>query len=942
MTANHPKKLFLLDAMALVYRAYFAFNSSKNAAAPGGGKLVNSKGLNTSTVYGFVNTLLDVINKEKPTHICVVFDTAAPTTRHEEFTAYKAQREEMPEELSLAIPYVKQVVEAFRIPVIGIDGFEADDVIGTLAKRAEQEGFITYMMTPDKDYGQLVTEKVFIYKPARMGNGAEVLGVKEVCAKFEVENPLQVIDILGLWGDASDNIPGIAGVGEKTAKEFIKTYGSVENLLANTADLKGKMKEKVELGAEMAILSKKLATIITDVPVDITFEAMEYIGPDAEQIRPLFAELEFRTLTQKVLGENLQSLNQAEVKPVQGGLFDTDTSEGIETVSSNNPTPFDTIENTPHEYVLVDTPEKRKALLAELLAADNVCFDSETTSLESLDAEIVGLSFSITPGKAYYVPVPEVDGKAVVAEFAPLFANEKVGKTGQNMKYDIAVLANYGIEVKGPLFDTMLAHYLLNPDMRHNMNILAETYLNYQPIKIETLIGKKGASQGTMRNVEVDKLVDYAAEDADITLKLRHIFEPQLTETATRKLFDEIEMPLMPVLADMEREGINLDIEALKDISAGLQADIDLYEKEIYELADLKFNINSPKQLGEVLFLKLKIDANAKRTGATKQFSTAEEVLAKLTDKHPIVQKVLDYRSVQKLKSTYADSLPTLINPATGRIHTSYNQAVAATGRLSSNNPNLQNIPIRTEKGREIRKAFVPRNEEYTILSADYSQVELRIIAHLSQDPGMLEAFNHNYDIHAATAARVYGVDLADVTSTQRRNAKMVNFGIIYGISAFGLSQRLNIPRGEAAEIISNYFAQYGRVKEYMDESIAFARQNGYVETIMGRRRYLRDITSGNAAVRGFAERNAINAPIQGSAADIIKLAMINLDREFKALGVRSKMLLQVHDELVFDLHKTELEQLKPIIKNHMSNAVSLTVPLEVEIGTGINWLEAH
>lgn len=936
MTPHHDKKLFLLDAYALIYRAYFAFANNHR---------YNSKGLNTSAMFGFTNTLLEVLNKEKPTHIAVVFDTPAQTARHEEYTEYKAHREEMPEDLALSIPYIIKIIEAFDIPVIMSDGYEADDVIGTLAKKAEKHGFVTYMMTPDKDFGQLVDENILIYKPARLGNGAEIMGVKEVCAKFEVQTPDQVRDILGLWGDSADNIPGIPGVGEKTAKELIKQFGSIENLLENTDKLKGKLQERVREHGEKAILSKRLATIWIDAPVELEEDKLILSKPKEDLVREVFGELEFRTLMLKVLGETLPvaAPTPKAPKPKDTNQMDLFGGGGEATEEAAAVSPYRNIHDTEHNYILADTPEKRAELVAKLSAVPSFCFDSETTALDELSAEIVGLSFSIKEGEGYYVPVPadEAEAKAVLEEFRGVLESETIEKTGQNIKYDLSVLANYGITVQGPLFDTMVAHYLIQPDMRHGMDLLAQTYLNYAPVKIEELIGKKGKGQGTMRDVEIEKIKEYAAEDADITLQLRNKFEPMLTETSTRKLFDEIEMPLVPVLAGMEREGIKLDKEAMAEFSIRLQKDIETFENDIYELAGERFNLNSPKQLGDILFIKLAIDDKAKKT-ATKQFATGEEILSKLVHKHPIVQKIMDYRMVQKLKSTYVDALPLLINAKTGRLHTSFNQTVAATGRLSSTAPNLQNIPIKTEQGREIRKSFVPRGEGYTLISADYSQVELRIIAHLSGDEGMIEAFSQKQDIHAATAAKIYGIELADVTSDMRRNAKSVNFGIIYGMSAFGLSEQLQIPRAEAGEIIKQYFIKYPRVKEYMDLSIERARENGYVETIMGRRRNLPDINSTNATVRGYAERNAINAPIQGTAADIIKLAMINIHADLKRLNTKSKMALQVHDELVFDVHVDELDMLKPLIHDRMMNAVSLTVPLEVEVGVGQNWLEAH
>jgi DNA polymerase-1 len=922
-----PKKLFLLDAMALIYRAYFAF--SKNPR-------INSKGLNTSAVLGFANTLYEVLKNEKPTHIGVAFDTMAPTVRHDDFVEYKANREKMPEDLSASIPFVKELIKAFNIPLLYVDGYEADDVIGTLAKQAEKAGFITYMMTPDKDFGQLVSNKTFIYKPARMGNKAEVMGIKEVCAKFGIERPEQVIDILGLWGDASDNIPGIPGIGEKRAKELISEFGNMENLFANTDKLKGKMKENVENFKEQGIQSKQLATIILDVP--ITFEEKELLlsPPNKDELKKLFEELEFRNFAKRFF---------TDLSVKEGGTISTETVQGVLFNEKDTPasSPKKTIQNTLHEYHLVDTKEKRKKLIQKLRSVKSFCFDTETTSIDAHQAELVGISFAIKPGEAWYINLPENynDCYTIVHEFKELFENEKIEKIGQNLKYDISILKWYDLEVNGPIFDTMIAHYLLQPDMRHNMDFLAETYLNYSPVSIVSLIGKKGKNQLSIRTAAIDVLKDYACEDADITLQLKHVFEPMLKEANAVSLFKDIEAPLVSVLAAMEAEGVKLDDQNLKDYSIQLEKEVKETEAQIFELAGQEFNISSPKQLGEILFEKLVITDKPKLT-KTKQYSTGEDILQKMINKHPIIQNVLDYRSLTKLKSTYVDTLPEMINKRTGRIHTTYNQAVAATGRLSSNNPNLQNIPIRTARGREIRKAFVPRNEKYTLLAADYSQIELRIIAHLSQDKGMLDAFNNNIDIHTATASKVYGVGIDEVSKDQRRNAKTVNFGIIYGISAFGLSERLNIPRKEAKSIIDQYFNQYSGIKTYMDQSIEFARSHGYVETIKGRRRYLRDINSGNAIVRGFAERNAINAPIQGSSADMIKIAMINIYKELHEKKVKSKMILQVHDELIFDVHKDEVELVKDLIESLMINAIPLKVPIVIDMNTGENWLAAH
>jgi DNA polymerase-1 len=956
MTPVAPKKLFLLDAFALIYRAYFAFQKNPR---------VNSKGLNTSAVFGFTLTLLDLIKKENPTHIAVVFDTPEPTARHIEFESYKAHREEMPEALSLAIPYIFRMVEAFNIPAIKLPGFEADDIIGTLAKRAEKHGYVTYMVTPDKDFGQLVSEQIFMYKPARLGNGVEILGVPEILQKWEIERVDQVIDILGLMGDTADNIPGIPGVGEKTAMQFIKDYGSIENLLQNTDKLKGKMKEKVELNREMAIQSKRLATIICDAPIALNEEELIRKEPNKEALKELFAELEFRRMAEQVLGEPVGGLVILEAPPTvakkgkkngQIDMFGLASDEQIETEIKLETEPesdseylvpevknFQTIADTPHQYHLADTAEKRNALIMELQKLPELCFDTETTGVDPQLAELVGMSFAWKKGEAWYVPVPAEQASAqdIVKEFKPVFENPAIVKIGQNIKYDLTILSRYGTEIKGQFFDTMIAHYLIQPDMRHNMNILAETYLNYSPVSIETLIGKKGKGQTSMRDVAIAQITEYAAEDADVTIQLKNCFEPMLKETSTLDLFEKIEIPLVPVLAAMEAEGIRVDEVALKELSAELEKDILMIEKEIQTLGGTKFNVSSPKQVGDILFEILKIAEKPKKT-KTGQFATGEDVLIKLTGKHAIVGKILDYRELVKLKNTYVDTLPDLINPRTGRIHTSYNQVVASTGRLSSDNPNLQNIPIRTERGKEVRKAFVSRDANFTLLSADYSQIELRIIAELSGDEGMIDAFRSGHDIHSATASKVYGVPLDEVTSDMRRNAKMVNFGIIYGISAFGLSERLNIPRKEASGIIENYFSQYPKVKTYMDQSIVNARTKGYVETIMGRRRYLREINSANATVRGFAERNAINAPIQGSAADMIKIAMIDIHSDLKKMNFRTKMLLQVHDELVFDVPLEELESVQPLIVERMRNAIPMKVPIEVGVGSGSNWLEAH
>jgi DNA polymerase-1 len=935
------KKLFLLDAFALIYRAHFALSKSPR---------FTSGGLNTSAILGFTNTLLEVLRKESPSHMAVVFDTDAPTERHTDFTAYKAHRQAMPEDLSAAIPYIVRVIEGFNIPVLFSDGYEADDVIGTLAKKAEMEGFTVYCMTPDKDFGQLVSENIFIYKPARMGNGMEILGVKEILEKWEIERIDQVIDILGLWGDAVDNIPGIPGVGEKTAKTLIKQYGSIENIIANSHELKGKLRENVEQFADQAIVSKKLATIMLNAPVDLDVTALRVDPPNREVLEPLFAELEFRTLGRRVFGDEF---NIVDNKPMETGngqmnLFgapSTATTAESQPAAGETPrqAPSKNIHNTPHSYHLADTHEKRQELISILTSQSSFCFDTETTCLDANDCELVGLSFAVKAGEAWYVPLSADQGEchSCISEFKSIFENETVAKYGQNLKYDILVLSWYGISVKGELFDTMLAHYLLDPDSRHNMDLLAENFLGYTPVTIDSLIGPKGKKQGNMRDVEIEAIKEYAAEDADITLQLKETFEPLLKSVNADKLAREVENPLIYVLSDMEREGVKVDQDALAEFSKILHTDIKQLEHTIYEKAGVKFNIASPKQLGEVLFDKLQLNFKAKKT-KTGQYQTGEDVLMALASKSDIVKDILDFRQLQKLKSTYVDALPTMINKKTSRIHTSYNQAVASTGRLSSNNPNLQNIPIRTERGREVRKAFIPRDQNHVLLSADYSQIELRLIAEISKDENMMEAFAQGLDIHTATAAKVYGIALEEVTSTQRRNAKAVNFGIIYGQSAFGLSQSLAIPRKEAAEIIENYFLQYPRIKDYMNNTMQFARENGYVETLLGRRRYLRDINSANATVRGFAERNAINAPIQGSAADMIKIAMIQIHKDIKDQNLDSRMTMQVHDELVFDVLNTEVEAMKKIIESRMKNALKTSVPILVEIGQGNNWLEAH
>lgn len=934
------KKLFLLDGMALVYRAHFAL--SKNPR-------FTSSGLNTSAVMGFTNTLLEVLKKEKPSHIAVVFDTAAPTERHTDYAAYKAHREAMPEDLSRALPYVFRLIEGMNIPVIVSDGYEADDIIGTLAKKAEQKGYQVFCMTPDKDFAQLVSENIFVYKPSRMGNDMEIIGIKEVLSKWEIERVEQVIDILGLWGDAVDNIPGVPGVGEKTAKLLIKQYDSIEGIIAHSHELKGKLKENVEKFSDQALVSKKLATIILNVPVELDEESLCVSEPCREKLEPLFAELEFRTIGRRVFGEEF-SVNDSRTVGMQTDLFGSpvanrdvfqsgDATEILEELAEAPKT----IYNTDHNYHLIETAEKRSQLIRQLSQLDSFCFDTETTGTDANLTELVGLSFSWKPGEAYYVPVSadQDEAKALLNEFKPVWEDENIGKVGQNLKFDILVLKWYGIQIKGKLFDTMLAHYLIDPDTRHNMDLLSENYLRYTPVSITSLIGSKGKNQGNMRDVALDIIKDYAAEDADITLQLKEVFVPKLQEVQADKLARDMENPLVYVLADMEFEGVKIDHATLKEFSKELEKDLIQLEKVVFDKAGVRFNISSPKQLGEVLFDKLNLDPKAKKT-KTGQYQTGEDVLLNLAAKSDIVRDILDFRQLQKLKSTYVDALPLMVNPKTGRIHTSYNQAVAATGRLSSNNPNLQNIPIRTERGREVRKAFIPRDQDHVLISADYSQIELRIIAEISKDANMLAAFKEGIDIHTATAAKVYGVALAEVSSDHRRNAKAVNFGIIYGQSAFGLSQSLGISRKEAAEIIDQYFTQYPNIKNYMTDTMNFARENGYVQTLMGRRRYLRDINSANATVRGYAERNAINAPIQGSAADMIKIAMIHINRELKTQRLSTCMTMQVHDELVFDAPKQEVEQVKPIIEYFMKNAIKTTVPIIVEIGVGGNWLEAH
>lgn len=930
LMSENPKKLFLLDAFALIFRAYFAFISNPR---------VTSKGMDTSAIFGFVTTMLDVLQKQKPSHIAVVYDTPAPTVRHEAYSEYKANRDETPEAIKIAVPYIGRILEAFNIPFIGVDGYEADDVIGTLAKMAEKEGFEVFMMTPDKDYAQLVSENIKMYRPGRSGNPPEVWGVEEVKEKFGIENVDQVVDYLGMMGDSVDNIPGFPGVGPKTAQKLLAQYGSMEKMLEHTDEIKGKLGEKIRDNREQGILSKWLARIIIDVPVEFNAEEFAKNEPNEEKIGEIFSELEFRTLLKKVTGGNMEKPAAAPQTNSSGqtDLFSVPAELGEE----ETPSTFKNIETNDHLYQLVNHPAERKLLLNNLMKQKSVCFDTETTGLDITKADLIGIAFSYEAGKAYYVNIPEGQEKEVIEEFRPFFESEEIEKIGQNIKYDISILKNYGIETRGTIFDTMLAHYLIQPDMRHNMDVLSETYLYYQPVSIETLIGKKGKNQLSMRDADLDKVKEYAGEDADITLRLKEVFEAKLDTGKTRDVFKDIEVPLVDVLSDMEREGIRLDIDAMKKLSTELAADIERLEREIKEISGEDFNVASPKQLGEVLFEKMKLVEKPKKT-KSGQYSTSEDILVELAKEHEIAQKIVDFRQMGKLKSTYVDVLPDLVSEKTGRIHTSYNQAVAATGRLSSNNPNLQNIPIRTERGKQVRKAFISRDDNHVLLAADYSQIELRLIAELSKDPSMVEAFVKGEDIHAATAAKVFGVDLDKVSREQRSNAKTVNFGIIYGVSAFGLSQQTTLSRSESSEIIKSYFQTYPGIRDYIETQKEKARKDGFVETMLGRRRYLKDINSRNAVVRGHAERNAVNAPIQGSAADIIKLAMIKIHHELKNSDLQTKMLLQVHDELVFDVPKNEVEAVKPMIQNAMETAVKTEVPLLVDFGFGENWLEAH
>ena len=922
----NQKRLFLLDAYALIFRGYYAFIKNPR---------INSKGLNTSAIMGFMNSLLEVIRKEKPNYLAVCFDKGGSQERFSIFPEYKANRDETPEAIRIAL-------DAMQIPIIEKEGYEADDIIGTLAKQAEQEGYTTFMVTPDKDYGQLVSENIFMYKPARGGKDIEIWGVEEVKQNFGVNSPEQVIDLLGMMGDAVDNIPGFPGVGEKTAQKLIQEFGSIENLLQNTDKLKGKLRENIENNAEKGLLSKRLARIILDVPVTFHKENFALSSPKMEEIIPIFEELEFRTM----LGTLQKAFQQVNTSNTEYNLFNiSENSQNIQLSLFDNPetSQYKTIKDIEHSYYLIENKEDIYKLVSELLLQKEVCFDTETTSLNELEAELVGMAFSWEKHKGYYVLFPESKEltQEILEIFRPFFENSSITKIGQNLKYDIKVLAKYNIQVLGNLFDTMIAHYLLNPDGKHNMDILSENYLHYSPISIETLIGKKGKGQLSMRQVPPQEQKEYAVEDTDVTLQLKNIFEQQLQKYNAEKLFSQIESPLVQVLADMELEGIRIDVPFLKSLSDDIEKDIFSLQQAVYEQAGETFNLSSPKQLGDILFEKLKLISKPKKT-KTGQYATSEEILSELAPKHKIVANVLEYRQLQKLQSTYIDALPKEVNSTTGRVHTTYMQAVTATGRLSSNNPNLQNIPIRTERGQQIRKAFVPRNEDYTLLSADYSQIELRVIAALSREKNMIEAFLQNQDIHRSTAAKVFNVDIQSVTREQRSHAKTVNFGIIYGVSAFGLSNQTELSRTESKELIDTYYQTYPQLKVFIDKQIHFARENRYVETILGRRRYLPDINSRNQVVRGAAERNAVNAPIQGSAADIIKIAMINIYNLLKDNKLKTKMLLQVHDELIFDVPKNELDFVKPLIKKTMEEAYQFAVPLVVDLGVGKNWLEAH
>ena len=937
------KRLFLLDAYALIFRGYYAFIKNPR---------INSKGMDTSAIMGFMNALMDVIKREKPDHLAVAFDKGGSTFRLEMFEHYKANRDATPEAIKIAVPYIQDLLRAMHIPIIEVAGFEADDLIGTIAKQAEKENYKVFMVTPDKDFAQLVSENIFMYRPARMGNDIEIWGIPEVQAKFEIEHPLQVIDFLGMMGDAVDNIPGLPGVGEKTAKKLLAEFGSMENLLDNTDKLKGALKDKIEANKAQGILSKKLATILLDCPVTFNEKDYELSSPNVEKTDALFMELEFRQMKaqfDKLYNGNDNDNLQIEpkkqiVKKSNDEQYDLFGFSDAEDVAETPTSYYATLENTEHFYQNVQGDLPTKMFILNLLNQTSVCFDTETTGLDALNSELVGLAFSWEKGKGFYVPFPEnrEEAQVLIEKFKPFFENENIEKVGQNIKYDLKILSQYGIEVKGNLFDTMIAHYLINPDMRHNMDVLSETYLKYSPKSITELIGKKGKNQGNMRDIPLDDVKEYAVEDADVTIQLKNHFLPILEKVGTKKLYDEIEIPLVPVLADMEKEGINLDVDFLQKMSVEMTAESKALEHKIYETAGETFNLASPKQLGDVLFEKMKIGGAKQKKTKTGQYATGEEILSYLANDNPIVKDILEWRQMVKLQSTYIDALPNQVDIKTGRVHTEYMQTVAATGRLSSNNPNLQNIPIRTERGKQIRKAFIARDENYTLVSADYSQIELRIIAALCGEENMIAAFKNNEDIHKSTAAKVFNIPLEEVTSAQRSHAKTVNFGIVYGVSAFGLSNQTNLSRKESAELIDAYYKTYPKLKSFISDQVDFARENGYVETISGRRRYLKDINSANAIVRGGAERNAVNAPIQGSAADIIKIAMINIHKKLKSENWQSKMLLQVHDELVFDVHNSELQKIQPMIKYEMENAFKMIVPLEVEIGSGKNWLEAH
>ena len=929
------KRLFLLDAYALIFRGYYAFIKNPR---------INSKGMDTSAIMGFTNSLLDLINRERPDHLAVCFDRGGSKSRTELFSDYKANREETPEPITVAIPYIEKLLNAMHIPTVVKEGFEADDIIGTLAKQAEKEGYQVFMVTPDKDFAQLVSKNIFMYRPSRMGNGIEIWGIPEVQKKFEIEHPEQVIDYLGMMGDAVDNIPGLPGVGDKTAKKLLKTYGNIEAVLENSREIKGKLGEKIEANKAQGLLSKKLATIMLDVPVKFEAEKYKFDDPDHSEANALFDELEFRRIkeTFKKIFQK-EKLNNLDDVYREGKQFDLFASPGSGFKNEDQKSERKNLSNTEHLYQSVETDMGRRLLLESLVKEKEVCFDTETTSLNALHSELVGIAFSWEAGKGYYLSIPEEKEKAleILEPMKVFFENQEIKKIGHNLKYDLKVLRNYNINVKGQLFDTMVAHYLINPDMRHNMDILAETYLKYSPKSITELIGKKGINQRSMREVSIEDQTEYAVEDADITFQLKSHFEKEMIKTKTLELFSNVEIPLVEVLTDMECEGVNLDTKFLKGLSKVLLEDIKSLENLIHNEAGVDFNLASPKQLGSVLFDELKLVEKPKKT-KTGQYSTSEDVLSSLAKEHKIISNILDWRSLQKLQNTYVDALPNEINLKSGRIHTIYNQAVAATGRLSSNNPNLQNIPVRTERGQQVRKAFIARDENHLLLAADYSQIELRIIAALSKDEGMLGAFKNHEDIHAATAAKVFNVNLDKVSREQRSNAKTINFGIIYGVSAFGLSQQTNLSRTESKELIEAYYSTYPMLRSYIQKQIDFARDNGYVSTILGRRRYLKDINSQNAILRGSAERNAVNAPIQGSAADIIKLAMIAIQKRLKSENKNSKMILQVHDELVFDVPKYEIDEIKILIKEEMENAFKLEVPLVVDIGIGSNWLEAH